>query len=97
MAAFEINRHVLILTLEFKMRRLTQITKQAHILKVCDRTIQRAEMSVIFDERPKTDTGIATNHFTLETDAVGGTGLWYALCELVEIKNGSKQAEVIST
>lgn len=54
-------------------------------------------MSVIFDERPKTDTGIATNHFTLETDAVGGTGLWYALCELVEIKNGSKQAEVIST
>ena len=37
-AAFEINRHVLILTLEFKTRRLTQITKQAHILKVCDRT-----------------------------------------------------------
>ena len=59
--------------------------------------IQRAEMSVIFDERPKTDTGIPTNHFTLETDAVGGTGLWNAQCELVEVKNGSKQAEVIST
>jgi len=38
-AAFEINRHVLILTLEFKTRRITQIIKQAQILKVCDRTI----------------------------------------------------------
>jgi hypothetical protein len=38
-AAFEINRHVLILTLEFKTRHLTQIIKQAQILKVCDRTI----------------------------------------------------------
>ena len=40
-AAFKINRHVLILTLEFKRRRLPQVTKQAHILKVCDRTLLR--------------------------------------------------------
>ena len=33
LAAFEIIRHVLILTLEFKRRRLPQVTKQAHIPK----------------------------------------------------------------
>ena len=48
---------------------------------------QRAEMSVIFDKLTEPDSGGLTNHFTLDTDAVGGTGLWYADCKLVEIKN----------
>ena len=50
---------------------------------------QRAEMSVIFDKLTEPDTGCLTNHFTLDTDAVGGTGLWYADCKLVEITNVS--------
>jgi hypothetical protein len=50
---------------------------------------QRAEMSVIFDKLTEPDTGGLTNHFTLDTDAVGGTGLWYADCKLVEITNVS--------
>jgi hypothetical protein len=37
-AAFEINRHVLILTHEFKRRRLTQAGQVAHIPKIRDRT-----------------------------------------------------------
>ena len=58
---------------------------------------QRAEMSVIFDKLTDPDTGGLTNHFTLDTDAVGGTGLWYADCKLVEIRSISKHAELIST
>ena len=58
---------------------------------------QRAEMSVIFDKLTEPDSGGLTNHFTLDTDAVGGTGLWYADCKLVEITNVSKHAELIST
>ena len=50
---------------------------------------QRAEMSVIFDKLTEPDTGGLTNHFTLDTDVVGGTGLWYADCKLVEIKNAN--------
>jgi hypothetical protein len=49
--------------------------------------IQRAEMSVIFDKLPEPESGGLSNHFTLDTDAVGGAGLWYAHCKLVEIKN----------
>ena len=40
-AAFEVNRHVLILTRQFKMRRLSQVCTLAHILKLCDRTQNR--------------------------------------------------------
>ena len=50
---------------------------------------QRAEMSVIFDKLTEPASGGLTNHFTLDTDAVGGTGLWYADCKLVEITNVS--------
>ncbi len=38
LVAFEVNRHVPKLTFEFKGRRLSQLGKQAHIPKVCDRT-----------------------------------------------------------
>ena len=48
---------------------------------------QRAEMSVIFDKLTEPASGGLSNHFTLDTDAVGGTGLWYADCKLVEVKN----------
>ena len=41
-AAFETNHRVLILTLEFKKRHLSPITKQAHFLKVRDRTNKEA-------------------------------------------------------
>ena len=58
---------------------------------------QRAEMSVIFDKLPEPESGGLSNNFTLDTDAVGGTGLWYADCKLVEIRNVSKYAELIST
>ena len=58
---------------------------------------QRAEMSVIFDKLTEPDTGGLTNHFTLDTDAVGGTGLWYAGCKLVEITNVSKHAQLNRT
>ena len=58
---------------------------------------QRAEMSVIFDKLTEPDSGGLTNHFTLETDAVGGTGLWYADCKLVEIANVSKYSELNRT
>ena len=47
--------------------------------------IQRKEMALIFD--PPLKYSLSSNHFTLETDAIGGTGLWYADCKLVEIKN----------
>ena len=57
---------------------------------------QRAEMSVIFDKLTEPDTGGLTNHFTLDTDAVGGTGLWYADCKLVEIKNVPSTTERVS-
>ena len=50
---------------------------------------QRAEMSVIFDKLTEPASGGLSNHFTLDTDAVGGTGLWYADCKLVEITNVS--------
>ena len=53
---------------------------------------QRAEMLVIFDKLTEPDTGGLTNHFTLDTDAVGGTGLWYADCKLIEIKNSINSA-----
>jgi hypothetical protein len=53
---------------------------------------QRAEMSVIFDKLTEPDSGGLTNHFTLDTDAVGGTGLWYADCKLIEIKNSINSA-----
>mgnify|MGYP001100363902 FL=1 len=58
---------------------------------------QRAEMSVIFDKLTEPDSGGLTNHFTLDTDAVGGTGLWYADCKLVEIANVSKHSELNRT
>ena len=58
--------------------------------------IQRAEMSLIFYKPPEPGSGGLSNHFTLETDAVGGTGLWYADCKLVEIKNVSKHAGVVT-
>lgn len=58
---------------------------------------QRAEMSVIFDKLTEPASGGLSNHFTLDTDAVGGTGLWYADCKLVEIRSSSKHAEPIST
>ena len=47
--------------------------------------IQRKEMALIFD--PPLKYSLSSNYFTLETDAIGGTGLWYADCKLVEIKN----------
>ena len=50
---------------------------------------QRAEMSIIFDKLTEPASGGLSNHFTLDTDAVGGTGLWYADCKLVEITNVS--------
>ena len=50
---------------------------------------QRAEMSVIFDKLTEPASGGLSNHFTLDTNAVGGTGLWYADCKLVEITNVS--------
>jgi len=53
--------------------------------------IQRAEMSVIFDKLPEPESGGLSNNFTLDTDAVGGTGLWYADCKLVEIKTFQAQ------
>jgi len=58
---------------------------------------QRAEMSVIFDKLTEPDSGGLTNHFTLDTDAIGGTGLWYADCKLVEIANVSKHSELNRT
>jgi hypothetical protein len=58
---------------------------------------QRAEMSVIFDKLTDPDTGGLSKHFTLDTDAVGGTGLWYADCKLVEITNVSKHAQLNRT
>jgi len=58
---------------------------------------QRAEMSVIFDKLTEPASGGLSNHFTLDTDAVGGTGLWYADCKLVEIANVSKHSELNST
>ena len=58
---------------------------------------QRAEMSVIFDKLTEPASGGLSNHFTLDTDAVGGTGLWYADCKLVEIANVSKHAELNRT
>ena len=58
---------------------------------------QRAEMSVIFDKLTEPDSGGLTNHFTLDTDAIGGTGLWYADCKLVEITNVSKHAQLNRT
>ena len=57
---------------------------------------QRAEMSVIFDKLTEPDSSGLTNHFTLDTDAVGGTGLWYADCKLVEIKNVPSTTERVS-
>jgi hypothetical protein len=59
--------------------------------------IQPAGMSLIFDKPPEPESGRLSNHLTLDTDAVGGTGLWYADCKLVEIRNVSKYAELIST
>ena len=58
---------------------------------------QRAEMSVIFDKLTEPASGGLSNHFTLDTDAVGGTGLWYADCKLVEIANVSKHSELNRT
>ena len=58
---------------------------------------QRAEMSVIFDKLTEPASGGLSNHFTLDTDAVGGTGLWYADCKLVEITNVSKHAQLNRT
>jgi len=57
---------------------------------------QRAEMSVIFDKLPEPESGGLSNNFTLDTDAVGGTGLWYADCKLVEIKNVPSTTERVS-
>ena len=54
-------------------------------------------MSVIFDKLTEPASGGLSNHFTLDTDAVGGTGLWYADCKLVEIANVSKHAELNRT
>ena len=47
--------------------------------------IQREGMSLSFDQHAKNSR--SSNHFTLDTDAIGGTGIWHAYCELVEIKN----------
>jgi len=58
---------------------------------------QRAEMSVIFDKLTEPASGGLSNHFTLDTDAVGGTGLWFADCKLVEMTNVSKHAELNRT
>ena len=58
---------------------------------------QRAGMSVIFDRLTEPDSGGLSNHFTLDTDAVGGTGLWYADCKLVKIANVSKHSELNRT
>ena len=57
---------------------------------------QRAEMSLIFDKLPEPESGGRSSHFTLDTDAVGGTGLWYADCKLVEIKNVPSTTERVS-
>ena len=57
---------------------------------------QRAEMSLIFDKLPEPESGGLSSHFTLDTDAVGGTGLWYADCKLVEIKNVPSTTERVS-
>ena len=57
---------------------------------------QRAEMSVIFDKLPEPESGGLSNNFTLDTDAVGRTGLWYADCKLVEIKNLPSTTERVS-
>ena len=53
-------------------------------------------MSVIFDKLPEPESGGLSNNFTLDTDAVGGTGLWYADCKLVEIKNVPSTTERVS-
>ena len=58
--------------------------------------IQPAGMSLIFDKPPEPESGGLSNHFTLDTDAVGGTGLWYADCKLVEIKNVPSTTERVS-
>ena len=49
--------------------------------------IQREEMSLTFDKPPEPEASGLSNHFTLDTNAVGGTGLWYADCKLVTIQN----------
>ena len=54
-AAFEINRHVLILTLEFKRRRLTQAGQVAHIQKVCDRTDNSTPVAWFLVHGPRQD------------------------------------------
>ena len=54
-------------------------------------------MTVIFDKLSEPASGGLSIYFTLDTDAVGGTGLWYADCKLVEIRSSSKHAEPIST
>ena len=57
---------------------------------------QRAKMSVIFDKPTEPESGGPSSHFTLDTDVVGGTGLWYADCKLVEIKNVPSTTERVS-
>ena len=56
--------------------------------------IQREGMSLSFDQHTKNSR--SSNHFTLDTDAIGGTGIWHAYCELVEIKNVPSTTERVS-
>jgi hypothetical protein len=56
--------------------------------------IQREGMSLSFDQHAKNSR--SSNHFTLDTDAIGGTGIWHAYCELVEIKNVPSTIERVS-
>ena len=51
--------------------------------------IQQDGMSLLFDQ--STEPSHSSNHFTLDTNVIAGAGLWYAHCELVEIKNVSRQ------
>ena len=51
------------------------------------KAIQREEMSLTFDEHPNSETGLTTNHFTLDSNNKS-YGIWYAHCKLIEIKNG---------
>jgi hypothetical protein len=52
-------------------------------------SIQQDGMSLLFDQ--STEPSHSSNHFTLDTNVIAGAGLWYAHCELVEIKNVSRQ------
>ena len=66
------------------------VKNQVQYFIACGKEKDTQSKIMACDEPPNSENGLTKNHFTSDGDV--GLGLWYANCQLAEIKNFQKLA-----